>query len=137
MSRIIRGTLRATVAATTLLGVVVIGAATASASSRVSYTCTGSYPEVCIGLYSANGATVSSEQVQADLNDGTWYVVYVNQTDGNQTSNNVDTEMTRAGWTPTYPFPDDGQGEACAWIVYGSSQNNLNHTSPQACASYH
>jgi hypothetical protein len=138
MSRIIRGTLRATVAASTLLvvGVGVIGAASASTNSRVAYTCTGSYPEVCIGLYSTNGSTVTSEQVQADLNDGTWYEVYVSQTDGNMSSNNFPTEMTKAGWTPTFPFPDDGDGEACAWVVYGSSQNGLSQTSPKACASY-
>jgi hypothetical protein len=76
MSRITTAAMRGALAVGLLIGVSAAGTASATAAvtpkTSEKYTCTASYPEVCLGVF-YSGSTVTSEVMQANMDAGDAY----------------------------------------------------------------
>jgi hypothetical protein len=133
MLKVVRAAARASLVVGLLAGVSVVGATNASAASP-AYTCTGSYPEVCLGVYYSGGG-VTGERVQANLDHGVYYQYTLYEPNG-ATAYSPVYQTSSAGWGQTYPFPFTMAGAYCAVVQYGST-TSLGSYSGTACAGYY
>lgn len=96
-----------------MAAVSVVGATSASAAT---FTCTGSYPEVCIGF------TSTGEQVQVNIDHDVLYQVILVSPIGDTYTN--PTTSVAAGWQTKVEFPSFGSGGYWAVVRYGSDLQN-------------
>jgi hypothetical protein len=129
MSKVRRAAALVSLIAGLVAGVGVAGAKSASAATH-AYTCTGSYPEVCLGVYS-NGSVPYEEDVQANLDHGIFYKYVLIDPLGGTNTSKVFYNLS-AGWGILYSWTFTRIGHCCAYINYGATPF-LGSTSPEAC----
>ncbi|HXL88678.1 MAG TPA: hypothetical protein VN969_06765 [Streptosporangiaceae bacterium] len=136
MSKVTRAAVRGALAVGLLAGVSAVGATSASAQAlSESYTCTSSYPEVCLGVYyGGSSGFVSSEEMRGNLDYDVTYR-YMLQTPGGGLDESPWATTGAAGWAPSYPEYDPTQGQYCAYIEYLVGALREARDSAKACVS--
>lgn len=123
-SKAVRITAGASLAVGLMAGVSVAGATSASAADS-NFACTGSYPEICLGVSS------SGEEAQANLDYGLEYMYWLSVPGGGQAQSTL-YYASSAGWGQTASFPSWGPGYYCAWVDYWYPGSEYSSSAP-AC----
>lgn len=89
-----------------------ISVVAATSASAATFTCTGSYPEVCLGF------TSGGEQAQVNIDHGVFYQYILFPPNGD-TDKTFPATSVPAGWQTPAGFPSFGSGEYCAEVAYG------------------
>ena len=136
MSKVTIAAVRGALAVGVLAGVSAAGAASASAAVTPtaltdSYTCTATYPEVCLGIYH-NGSSISYEQFRGDLNHGVGYEFELVLPD-HDLYTTLGKTTSAAGWTEPVTTPFTSPGEYCAYLSYLPPGASKAKTSAEAC----